>query len=89
MVPIFTFLIISLIYFYVKRFLRSRQRGGLLQGNAVRNKFYATAEELQNDLDNRLTYYNNERPHGGYRNMGRRPIETVGEGKNLIPKEAA
>ncbi len=32
-------------------------------------------------LDIWLTYYNNERPHQGYRNMGRRPIETIKEGK--------
>jgi len=56
---------------------------------AFRNKFYATVEELQSDLDNWLSYYNNERPHRGYRNMGRRPIETLEEGKNLIPIEAA
>ena len=56
---------------------------------AFRNKFYATVDELQNDLDNWLTYYNNERPHRGYRNMGRRPIETIEAGKKLVPKEAA
>ena len=56
---------------------------------AFRNKFYATVEELQSDLDNWLSYYNNERPHRGYRNMGRKPIETLEEGKNLIPIEAA
>ena len=56
---------------------------------AFRNKFYATADELQTDLDNWLSYYNNERPHRGYRNMGRRPIETIEEGKKLVPKEAA
>jgi transposase InsO family protein len=56
---------------------------------AFRNKFYATVEELQTDLDNWLAYYNNERPHRGYRNMGRRPIETIEEGKKLVPQEAA
>lgn len=53
---------------------------------AFRNKFYATVEELQVDLDAWLAYYNNERPHRGYRNLGRRPIEA---GKQLVPKEAA
>lgn len=56
---------------------------------AFRNKFYATVEELQADLDTWLAYYNNERPHRGYRNMGRRPIETVEQGKKLVPTKAA
>ena len=29
------------------------------------------------DLDVWLIHYNTERPHLGYRNMGRRPVETV------------
>ncbi len=56
---------------------------------AFRNKFYATVEELQADLDTWLAYYNNERPHRGYRNMGRRPIETIEAGKKLAPQKAA
>lgn len=56
---------------------------------AFRGKLYITLEELQVDLDEWLTYYNNERPHRGYRNMGRKPIETIREGKKLIPKKAA
>ena len=56
---------------------------------AFRKKLYASVEELQEDLDQWLEYYNNQRPHRGYRNMGRRPIETLEEGKKLIPKEAA
>jgi transposase InsO family protein len=46
-----------------------------------RNKLYASVEELQKDLDQWLHYYNYERPHRGYRNMGKRPIETIEEGK--------
>jgi len=38
-------------------------------------------EELQADLDQWLHHYNYERPHRGYRNMGRRPIETIEAGK--------
>ncbi len=45
------------------------------------DKFYASVEELQEDLDRWLYYYNYERPHRGYRNMGRRPIETIEMGK--------
>ena len=48
-----------------------------------RKKLYASLEELQKDLDTWLEYYNNERPHRGYRNMGRRPIETIELGKKL------
>lgn len=48
---------------------------------AFREKFYESLEALQDDLDVWLNYYNHERPHRGYRNMGRRPIETVELGK--------
>jgi len=43
----------------------------------MRETFYQTVEALQTDLDAWLIHYNTERPHLGYRNMGRRPIETV------------
>lgn len=42
-----------------------------------REKFYPSVEELQEDLDLWLHHYNYERPHRGYRNMGKRPIETL------------
>ena len=44
---------------------------------ALRETFYESVEALQADLDRWLTYYNTERPHLGYRNMGKRPIDTV------------
>jgi len=37
----------------------------------------ATLTTLKRDLDAWLVHYNTERPHLGYRNMGRRPIATV------------
>ena len=43
----------------------------------MRETFYETVEALQADLDTWLNHYNTERPHLGYRNQGRRPIETV------------
>ncbi len=43
----------------------------------MRETFYDSLEALQADLDAWLVHYNTERPHLGYRNMGRRPIETV------------
>jgi transposase InsO family protein len=39
------------------------------------NKYYDTIEKLQSDFDQWLLYYNNERPHQGYRNMGLPPID--------------
>lgn len=53
---------------------------------AFREKFYASIEELQKDLDEWLHRYNYERPHRGYRNMGRRPIETIEQGKRIREK---
>ncbi|MFZ5884572.1 MAG: IS481 family transposase [Chloroflexota bacterium] len=48
---------------------------------AFRKTFYESVESLQSDLDAWLHQYNHERPHRGYRNMGRRPIETFELGK--------
>lgn len=42
-----------------------------------RTTFYETLEKLQEDLDAWLVHYNTERPHQGYRNMGRRPMDTI------------
>lgn len=52
-----------------------------------REKFYTSVEELQEDLDRWLHSYNYERPHRGYRNMGRRPIETIEVGKVIKEQE--
>ena len=43
----------------------------------MRDNFYDSVEALLADLDISLVHYNTERPHLGYRNMGRRPVETV------------
>jgi transposase InsO family protein len=53
-----------------------------------RKRLYLSLEEIQADLDLWLAYYNNERPHQGYRNMGRRPIETIEEGKKAKARMA-
>lgn len=45
--------------------------------SAFRTKFYDSVELLQKDMDLWLVHYNTERPHQGYRNMGRRPIDTI------------
>lgn len=44
---------------------------------ALRETFYESVEALQADLDRWLVHYNTERPHLGYRNLGKRPIDTV------------
>lgn len=46
---------------------------------AFRTTFYESLESLQTDLDEWLRFYNMERPHQGYRNMGRRPIDTISQ----------
>jgi transposase InsO family protein len=42
-----------------------------------RTKFYESVETLQSDLDAWLVEYNTQRPHQGYRNRGRRPMDVV------------
>ena len=42
-----------------------------------REKLYTALEELQKDLDQWLVYYNEKRPHLGYRNRGKKPLETI------------
>jgi transposase InsO family protein len=44
---------------------------------ALRETFYESVEALQTDFDAWLRLYNTERPHLGYRNRGKRPIDTV------------
>ena len=44
---------------------------------AFREKFYASVKALQKDLNKWLKFYNEERPHQGYRNLGKRPLDTV------------
>lgn len=44
---------------------------------AFRTTFYDAVETLQDDFDQWLRHYNTERPHLGYRNLGKRPIDTV------------
>ena len=43
----------------------------------MRETFYDSVEALQADLNAWLNHYNTERPHLGYRNQGRRPMETI------------
>jgi transposase InsO family protein len=46
---------------------------------AMRTKYYESLDSLQDDLDQWLHFYNHERPHLGYRNRGKRPVDTINE----------
>jgi transposase InsO family protein len=48
-----------------------------------RKKVYETIEQLQNDLDEWLEYYNTERTHQGKMCCGRTPMETLIDGKSI------
>ena len=54
---------------------------------AFRKKFYESVEQLQIDLDAWFYHYNHERPHRGYRNRGKRPIDTVKGYIQIVKKE--
>jgi len=54
----------------------------------LRKKIYMTIEELQNDLDEWLQYYNNERTHQGKMCCGRTPMQTLVDGKQIWKEKA-
>ena len=54
---------------------------------ALHRMFYESVAALQADLDAWLIHYNTERPHRGYRNMGRRPIDTVNLFQQIVKEE--
>jgi transposase InsO family protein len=51
-----------------------------------RKKIYRSIEELQEDLDAWIEYYNHERTHQGKMCCGRTPIATFEEGKRSARK---
>ena len=71
---------------FVERFNRTALDEFFRQ--AFRQKFYGSVEELQEDLDRWLEHYNTQRPHQGYRNMGRRPIDTINQYLESVRVEA-
>ena len=71
---------------FVERFHRTVREEFLAV--AFRQTLYESVEALQADLDTWLVHYNTERPHQGYRNMGRRPIETVDSFLQPVREEA-
>jgi transposase InsO family protein len=60
---------------FVERFIRTLKEEFF--ETMRRQKAWGTLDDLQADLDEWLMYYNYERPHQGYRNMGRRPYDTI------------
>jgi transposase InsO family protein len=46
---------------------------------AFRQKYYESIKALQKDLNKWLKFYNCERSHQGYRNRGKRPLDTIKE----------
>lgn len=57
---------------------------------AFRKKVYTNIDQLQNDLNSWLKFYNYERPHQGYRNLGKRPVDTLNmftKNKIIVQKE--
>lgn len=55
---------------------------------AFRKTLYTSVDDLQKDLNKWLHHYNHQRPHRGYRNMGKRPIETIEAGKKIRKEQA-
>lgn len=60
---------------FVERFQRTVLEEFFVE--TLRTTFYETVDALQADLDLWLRFYNTQRPHQGYRNLGRRPDDTV------------
>lgn len=50
---------------------------------AFRKKLYGELDTLQSDLDGWLVHYNNERIHQGKMCCGRKPMETLLDGKRI------
>ena len=60
---------------FVERFIRTVKEEFFERARLT--KLYNSIEELRVDLAEWLVYYNTQRPHQGYRNMGRTPTETI------------
>lgn len=60
---------------FVERFIRTVKEEFFEK--VRRTTLYDNLEDLQVDLAEWLVYYNTDRPHQGYRNMGRTPAETI------------
>ena len=54
---------------------------------AFRKTTYESVDQLQEDLDRYLEFYNRERAHQGYRTQGRTPFQTLSEGVEQMRRE--
>ena len=54
---------------------------------AFRKKLYENLDDLQQDLDNWMHYYNNERPHSGRYCYGKTPMQTFDESITLAKQK--
>lgn len=69
---------------FVERFIRTVKEEFF--EDVRRRKLYDSVDDLQTDLDQWLHYYNYERPHQGYRNLGRRPADTLAQFVHADPQ---
>jgi len=54
---------------------------------AFRKTFYQSLEQLQQDLDRYVEFYNRERAHQGYRTQGRTPYQAFLDGIAAMPEQ--
>ena len=51
---------------------------------SMRDTVFDRLDDLQARLDAWLVHYNHERPHRGYRNMGRRPVAAINQASTAV-----
>ncbi|GIV33571.1 MAG: hypothetical protein KatS3mg031_1106 [Chitinophagales bacterium] len=54
---------------------------------AFRKKLYTSIDQLQQDLDEWINYYNNKRTHSGKYCFGKTPMQTFSDSKHLAHKK--
>jgi Integrase core domain len=67
---------------FCERFNRTVKEG--LFSVAFRKTLYASVDQLQNDLDRYLDFYNRQSAHRGYRTQGRTPLQAFLDGKAAV-----
>jgi len=54
---------------------------------AFRKKLFGSLEQLQQDLDEWVHYYNHERPHSGRYCFGKNPMQTFDDSKSIAEEK--
>ena len=54
------------------------------QAGAFRRKLYTSAQQLQDDVDEWVRLYNQERPHSGKHCFGKTPWQTFQDSKAIV-----